>query len=90
MPLDASFKPKKGGAKENVHSDLTHILGYTGLDVEAGPPSPDGSEKEQAGTGQCHALSTAGSRLGHKPRQPGLVCFWRVQGYEQELQRLCC
>ena len=55
MPLDASFKPKKGGAKENVHSDLTHILGYTGTDMEAGPPSPVGSEKETAGTGRSYA-----------------------------------
>ena len=52
MPLGASLKAKKG-AKENTNSDLTHILGYTGTDMDiGGPPSPAGSEKEATGSGK--------------------------------------
>lgn len=57
MPLGASLKAKKG-SKENTNSDLTHILGYTGTDMDiGGPPSPAGSDKEATGTGKCFLLS---------------------------------
>lgn len=53
MPLGASVKVKKG-SKENTNSDLAHILGYTGTDMDiGGPPSPAGSEKETTGTGEA-------------------------------------
>lgn len=44
------MKPKKGKKQESIRSDLAHILGYTGTDMDpVGPPSPAGSEKEAAG-----------------------------------------
>lgn len=50
MPPGASMKPKKGKKQETIRSDLAHILGYTGTDMDSvGPPSPIGSEKEAAG-----------------------------------------
>ncbi|KAL3130594.1 hypothetical protein ABBQ38_008398 [Trebouxia sp. C0009 RCD-2024] len=51
MPPGASMKPKKGKQQqETVRSNLSHILGYTGTDMDpVGPPSPAGSEKEAAG-----------------------------------------
>ena len=50
MPPGASMKPKKSKKQETIRSDLAHILGYTGTDMEpVGPPSPVGSEKEAAG-----------------------------------------
>ena len=43
---------RKGKKQETVHSDLAHILGYTGMDMDPlGPPSPVGSEKETAAAG---------------------------------------
>lgn len=59
MPPGASMKPKKG-KQETVRSNLAHILGYTGTDVDpVGPPSPVGSEKEAAGTAACHVILPA-------------------------------
>ena len=50
MPLGATGKVKKG-SKENTNSDLAHVLGYTGSDMDIGiPPSPAGGQKEAAGT----------------------------------------
>ena len=50
MPPGASLKPTKGKKQETIRSDLAHILGYTGTDMDpVGPPSPVGSEKEAAG-----------------------------------------
>lgn len=52
MPLGASIKAKKG-AKENINSDLAHILGYTGTDMDGGDaPSPAGSEREATASGE--------------------------------------
>ena len=53
MPPGAVNKAKKGKKQDTIKSDLTHILGYTGTDLDAlGPPSPVGSEKETAAAGQ--------------------------------------
>ena len=54
MPAGASLKSKKGKKQETLKSDLAHILGYTGTDMDpVGPPSPVGSEKEAAGMRPC-------------------------------------
>lgn len=52
------MKPKKGKQQqETVRSNLAHILGYTGTDMDlVGPPSPAGSEKEAAGLHACYAI----------------------------------
>lgn len=52
------MKPKKGKQQqETVRSNLSHILGYTGTDMDpVGPPSPAGSEKEAAGLDACFAI----------------------------------
>ena len=53
MPPGASIKPKQSKKQETIRSDLAHILGYTGADMDPiGPPSPVGSEKEAAGMSQ--------------------------------------
>ena len=40
MPAGASLKSKKGKKQVTVKSDLAHILGYTGTDMDpVGPPS---------------------------------------------------
>ncbi len=58
MPPGASLKAKKGKKQETIRSDLAHILGYTGSDMEpVGPPSPVGSEKETAAAGIVHSKS---------------------------------
>ena len=53
MPPGATMKAtRKGKKQETVRSDLAHILGYTGVDMDPlGPPSPVGSEKETAAAG---------------------------------------
>ena len=59
MPAGASLKSKKGKKQDTVKSDLAHILGYTGTDMDpVGPPSPIGSEKEALGIDPC-SLSTS-------------------------------
>lgn len=56
----ASMKAKKGKKQETIRSDLAHILGYTGTDMDpVGPPSPVGSEKEAAGMQTCSSLCIA-------------------------------
>ena len=52
MPPGVSLKAKQGKSPEVLKSSLSHILGYTGTDMEqVGPPSPVGSEKETAAAG---------------------------------------
>ncbi len=52
MPPGATMKAKKGKKQETIKSDLAHILGYTGTDMDpVGPPSPVGSEKDTAAAG---------------------------------------
>ena len=47
------MKAKKGKKQDSIRSDLAHILGYTGTDMDpVGPPSPVGSEKESAAAGR--------------------------------------
>ena len=51
------MKSKKSKKQETIRSDLAHILGYTGTDMDpVGPPSPVGSEKEAAGRLQKHVM----------------------------------
>ncbi len=46
------MKAKKGKKQDTIKSDLAHILGYTGADMDpVGPPSPVGSEKDTAAAG---------------------------------------
>lgn len=46
------MKAKKGKKQDTIESDLAHILGYTGTDMDpVGPPSPVGSEKDTAAAG---------------------------------------
>ncbi len=46
------MKAKKGKKQDTIKSDLAHILGYTGTDMDpVGPPSPVGSEKDTAAAG---------------------------------------
>ena len=65
------MKAKKGKKQETIKSDLAHILGYTGTDMDpVGPPSPVGSEKETAAAGMyeytCAASgNSASSRHVH-------------------------
>ena len=57
MPAGATMKAKKGKKQETIKSDLAHILGYTGTDMDpVGPPSPVGSEKETAAAGIYECL----------------------------------
>jgi len=52
MPPGATMKAKKGKKQDTIKSDLAHILGYTGADMDpVGPPSPGGSEKDTAAAG---------------------------------------
>ena len=58
MPAGATMKAKKGKKQETIKSDLAHILGYTGTDMDpVGPPSPVGSEKETAAAGMFEGMS---------------------------------
>ena len=61
------MKAKKGKKQDTIKSDLAHILGYTGTDMDpVGPPSPVGSEKDTAAAGDClhdANLSFLGCRL---------------------------
>ena len=51
------MKAKKGKKQETIKSDLAHILGYTGTDMDpVGPPSPVGSEKETAAAGMFEGM----------------------------------
>ncbi|DBA93849.1 hypothetical protein WJX82_009274 [Trebouxia sp. C0006] len=53
MPPGATMKAKKGKKQDTIESDLAHILGYTGTDMDpVGPPSPVGSEKDTAAAGE--------------------------------------
>ncbi|KAA6428968.1 MAG: hypothetical protein FRX49_01078 [Trebouxia sp. A1-2] len=53
MPPGATMKAKKGKKQDTIKSDLAHILGYTGTDMDpVGPPSPVGSEKDTAAAGE--------------------------------------
>ena len=52
MPPGATMKAKKGKKQDTIKSDLAHILGYTGTDMDpVGPPSPVGSEKDTVAAG---------------------------------------
>ena len=54
------MKAKKGKKQETIKSDLAHILGYTGTDMDpVGPPSPVGSEKETAAAGMYECTCAA-------------------------------
>ncbi len=67
MPLGASMKAKKGKKQDSIRSDLAHILGYTGTDMDpVGPPSPVGSEKESAAAGRS-AFTHLAVRLFAQP-----------------------
>ena len=64
------MKTKKGKKQDTIKSDLAHILGYTGTDMDpVGPPSPVGSEKDTAAAGDfafmmlCFFLLFLGCRV---------------------------
>ena len=64
MPAGATMKAKKGKKQETIKSDLAHILGYTGTDMDpVGPPSPVGSEKETAAAGMSKGMCAVSGNM---------------------------